>query len=106
MGKLYKLKKNYLDKLSPMGSTTRAILGDKKMDEITETTHPLGVQAETAYDAKRASEKALKDAEENPEPVVPLPDEEELDRVRRRRNARRSGGRASTVLSDDSRLGG
>jgi hypothetical protein len=38
--------------------------------------------------------------------VVPLPDEEELDRVRRRRNARRSGGRASTVLSDDSRLGG
>jgi hypothetical protein len=39
-------------------------------------------------------------------PVIPLPDEEELERVRRKRAARRAGGRASTVLSDDDRLGG
>jgi len=38
--------------------------------------------------------------------VIPLPDEEELERVRRRKAARRSGGRASTVLSEDNRLGG
>lgn len=37
--------------------------------------------------------------------VIPLPDEEELARVRRRKN--RGGGRASTVLtSDDEGLGG
>jgi len=40
------------------------------------------------------------------EGVIPLPDEDELERVRRRRNARRGGGRASTVLSDENRLGG
>lgn len=38
--------------------------------------------------------------------TIPLPDEDELERVRRKRNARRTGGRASTVLTDDDRLGG
>lgn len=39
------------------------------------------------------------------ETVIPLPDEEELERVRRRKN--RGGGRASTVLtSNDEGLGG
>lgn len=45
---------------------------------------------------------------EIPEPeeekVIPLPDEEELERIRRRKG--RGGGRASTVLTDDERLGG
>jgi hypothetical protein len=36
--------------------------------------------------------------------VIPLPDEEELERVRRRRA--RGGGRASTVLTSDEGLGG
>lgn len=63
-----------------------------------EATHPLGTQAEAAYDAKKASEKALKEAEEAP--VIPMPDEEEIARVRRRRSARRGGGRESTVLTD------
>lgn len=44
----------------------------------------------------------VKTAEE--EPAIPLADEEELARVRRRQ--RRSGGRSSTVLTDDERLGG
>lgn len=39
------------------------------------------------------------------EKVIPLPDEEELERQRRRKS--RGGGRASTVLtSDDEGLGG
>jgi hypothetical protein len=38
--------------------------------------------------------------------TIPLPDEEELERARRKRNAKRGGGRASTVLTDDERLGG
>lgn len=40
------------------------------------------------------------------EVVIPLPDEDELERVRRRRAAKRAGGRSSTVLSDDDGLGG
>lgn len=97
MGRLHKNVRKY-----SLGQRAGdAILGKETMDSI----HVLGNQAETAYDAAKASEKALKEAQENPEPVIPLPDEEELARVRRRRNARRAGGRASTVLSDD-RLGG
>lgn len=38
--------------------------------------------------------------------TIPLPDEDELERVRRKRAARRTGGRSSTVLTDDNRLGG
>ena len=38
--------------------------------------------------------------------AIPIPDETELERVRRKRAARRTGGRASTVLSDDNLLGG
>ena len=73
--------------------------------DIYEETHPLGTQAESAYDATQAAEKALKTAEDTP--VVPLPDEEELARVRRRDNARRrSSGRSSTILSDSDALGG
>ena len=45
---------------------------------------------------------------EIPEPeeekVIPLPDEEELERIRRRKG--RGGGRASTVLTSDEKLGG
>lgn len=35
------------------------------------------------------------------EAAIPLPDEEELARIRRRRAASRGGGRSSTVLSED-----
>lgn len=37
--------------------------------------------------------------------AIPMPDEEELERVNRRRNSRRAGGRASTVLTEEDRLG-
>lgn len=42
--------------------------------------------------------------EQEEERVIPLADEEELERIRRRKG--RGGGRASTVLTDDERLGG
>ena len=35
------------------------------------------------------------------EQAIPLPDEEELARIRRRRAAGRGGGRSSTVMSED-----
>lgn len=92
MGKLHKT----LKQLSPVYH-----LDHEVYDEL----HPMGTQAETAYDAKVASEKALKEAEN--QPTIPLPDEEELARVRRRENARRRGsGRSSTVYGDSDSMGG
>jgi c-di-GMP-binding flagellar brake protein YcgR len=96
MGRLHKNVRKY----SLGQKAGDAIIGKDNMDAI----HVLGSQAEASYDAKKASEKALKDAEH--EPVIPLPDEEQIERVRRRRNARRGGGRASTVLSDSAGYGG
>lgn len=95
MGSLHKKLKKY----SPGAATERAVLGDDTFDQL----HPLGTQAESAYDASKAAEAAAADAEK--QAAIPLPDEEELERQRRRRNSRRGGGRASTVLSDEDRLG-
>jgi hypothetical protein len=75
-----------------------AIIGEKTTydDPSTSARYP-GRRVRTM--PSKASEKALQDAEEDPEPVIPLPDEEELARVTRRlREARRTGGRSSTVL--------
>lgn len=96
MGKLHKAVKKY-----SLGSrVAQGIIGKENYESI----HPLGEQAEAAYDAKKASEKALADAEN--EPVQVMPDEEEIARVKRRRSARRGGGRSATVLSDADSLGG
>lgn len=91
MGRLHKNVRKY----SLGQKAGDAILGKKTMDDI----HVMGGSAEAAYDANKASEKAIKEAAN--QPVIPMADEEELERVRRRRNARRSGGRASTVLTDE-----
>jgi hypothetical protein len=70
--------------------------------------HPMGTQAEGAYDLKKEQEKALKDLEANPsKDVIPMADEEELERARRRRGARmRGAGRASTALAQEEGFGG
>ncbi len=39
------------------------------------------------------------------DPVLPMPDEEEIKRSRRRSASSRGGGRASTILTDGDRLG-
>jgi hypothetical protein len=80
-------------------SIGRRIFGDKTFDDF----HPYGTQMVAQDDAIKASERAA--AEAANQPVIPLPDEEELARIRRRKN--RGGGRAATVLtSDEERLGG
>jgi hypothetical protein len=94
MGKLHKTLKKY----SPGARLERETLGDKTFDQL----HPLGTQTEAAYDAAKASEKALAEAEA----VIPIPDEEELARQRRRANARRRGSSSSNVYTEDDRLGG
>lgn len=76
-----------------------ALIDKKSFDQM----HPIGTQAVAAQDAAKAAEKVLEEAEA--EPVIPIADEEELARIRRRR-ARRSGGRSSTILTDDETFGG
>ncbi len=87
MGKLYKNAKKY----SVAANFEKAVVGEETRDAL----HPLGESTEQAYDAKKAAEKAVKDAENAP--IIPVADEEELRRARRRRPS--GGGRASTVLS-------
>lgn len=65
---------------------------DKKIAEENISTHE-------SLDRRMNPQVATED-----ETVIPLADEEELARVRRRQ--RRSGGRSSTVLTDDEKLGG
>jgi predicted Zn-dependent peptidase len=75
--------------------------------DLYDQLQPLGAQTETANAIKKEQEKALKELEANPgKDVIPMVDEEELARVRRRRIARRSGGRASTMLAPEERFGG
>ena len=93
MGRLHKTVKKGL-----AGRAIRGIVGEKTFDQA----HFLGSSLEKQYDATKAAERQA--AAIANEPAIPLPDEEELARQRRR--TRRSGGRASTVLTDDERLGG
>jgi hypothetical protein len=80
----------------------QAIVGEKNYDSV----HFLGTSAVKQRDATKAAEQAAQDAQaEADKPAIPLPDEEELARLRRRRG--KGGGRAATVLTDDSeKLGG
>ena len=94
MGKMRKLWK----KTDPSQLLIRKTVGDKAYDQLS----PLGAQMEAQQDAADRAEKAAQEAAN--EKPIPLPDEEELARVRRRQNSRR-GGRASTVLSESDRLG-
>lgn len=90
MGKLHKTTKKY--------SIGRRVIGEKTFDDI----HPIGASMEKQYDATKAAERQA--AAIANESAIPLPDEEELARQRRRKG--RGGGRASTVLTDDEKLGG
>jgi hypothetical protein len=99
MGQLMKTLKK-----TPVGKLDRSLMkrvsgSDKTWDQL----HPLEKGVEDQYDARKATEKAAAEVENAP--VIPLPDEEELERVNRRRGAKRGGGRASTVLTDEA-LGG
>ena len=88
MGKLYKMGKKGLG-----NQVIRKVIGEKTFD----TLHPIGRTFEKSYDATKAAESAASAAAN--ETAIPLPDEEELARIRRRR-ARR-GAREATTLSDD-----
>lgn len=84
-----------------------SLLGNVLDKKTYQDIHPIGTQAEAAYDLKKDQEKALKELEAEPaKDVIPMPDEEELARARRRRNARMRGGRASTSLAQDEGFGG
>lgn len=87
MAKLHKFTK----RVSISQRLLRKTLGEKTYDQF----HPIGtalVNAETPV---------------APPPVVPMPDEEDIRRARRRSTVAQLGrsGRAATILSDSDRLG-
>lgn len=90
MGKLVKKAKKY----EPGAVVQKALIGEENFD----TLHPIASGMEQQYDAAKAAEAAAFEAENKP--AIPLPDEEELARIRRRR-ARRGGGRESTQLASE-----
>lgn len=102
MAKLHQNITKAMKKTSPSYAVSKAVLGEDKTQEIYDKVHPIGTQLVEARDQAKAAEAAAA-AEEN-EPTIPLPDEEELARVRRRR-ARRSTGRESTMLTNQERFG-
>ncbi len=99
MGKLHKTAQKWT-----LGNKAiKAVAGEDFYDSI----HPLGTQSEAAYDATKAAEQALKDAQDPVKnPVIPVADEAELARQRRRRNASRRGSTSSNIYTSDERLGG
>ncbi len=98
MGKIYKKVRKH-KWLSPAGLAAEA-----GGNEMFDTMHPLGTQAEAQYDATEAAKQTLKEVEEAP--VIPIADEEELAKQRRRRNASRRGSSSSNIYTSDERLGG
>jgi hypothetical protein len=90
MAKLYKFSKQ-----EPTHAAFRKAVGDETFNQL----HPIGSSLEQQADAADAASKAAADAASKP--TIPLPDEDELARIRRRRAARRTGGRDSTVLTGD-----
>lgn len=92
MGKLHKTIKKY----DPSQKLERKILGEKNYDSL----HPLGTAAVAARDARKAAERAATDAAN--QPIMPIADEEELARSRKKMLSRKNRGRASTILASDS----
>ena len=92
MGKLHSNVKKY----SLAERSKRAIFGEKNYDQI----HPLGTSMVKQRDATKQAERAATAAAN--EPVMPIADEEELARSRKKVLSRRNRGRASTILANDS----
>lgn len=91
MGKLH----SSLKKLNPLYHIDK---------DTYDSLHPMGTQAEAQYDARKASEKALKSIDT--EKVIPLPDDEEIQRNARRAASRKAGSSASTFMSSNYGFGG
>jgi hypothetical protein len=89
MGKLYKnMQKTPIDKVKK-----KLLGGQSNYDAV----HFIGRSAEKSYDATKDAENAATAAAN--EPAIPMADEEELARIRRRR-ARR-GARETNTLTDE-----
>lgn len=76
----------------------RSVVGQDTYNQF----HPIGTALVQQDNAAKAAEQAAQDAADKP--AIPLPDEEELARIRRRR-ARRPGSRDSTILTGDDVFG-
>lgn len=92
MGKLHSNIKKY----SLAERAARSVVGEKTYDQL----HPLGTSLVKQRNATKAAERAATDAAN--EPVMPIADDEELQRSKRKALSRRNRGRASTILASDS----
>lgn len=92
MAKLHSNVKKY----DPTQKLLRKTLGDKNYDKA----HFLGTSAVASRDARKAAERAARDAAN--EPIMPIADEEELRRNKKKMLSRKNRGRASTILASDS----
>lgn len=89
-----KLHQN-ISKYSLSQQANKKIFGKKAYD----TAHFMGTNAVKQRDATMAAERAKTDAENAP--VMPIADDEELQRAKRKGLSRRNRGRASTILGSD-----
>lgn len=89
LGRVHKFASNSLSQRA-----LRSVFGKKTYDSL----HPLGTQGVAALDLEKAAAQ--------PATVIPLPDEDQLARIRRRRASQRGGGRDSTQLVDSSQTFG
>lgn len=97
MAKLHSNIKKLVTKTDLIQVAHRKIVGEEKYDKTYDKFHPLGTQAVEAREAKKAAEQELADVQE--EKVMPIADDEELTRAKRKALARRQSlGRSSTIL--------
>lgn len=87
---------------SAIRNTLQKLTRPKKKGGSTAVEGSLGEMARRSSSASSVVRSVFSNIIEkkaNLPPVIPMPDEEEIKRVQRRRNARRTGGRSSTVLT-------
>jgi hypothetical protein len=94
MGKLYTKAR----KFDPTRVLIKKVHGEKHMKNY-DGTHIIGESLKKQSDATEEAKKAAQAAAN--EPVIPMADDEELARIRRRRASRSRGSRSSTDLTGD-----
>lgn len=85
--------------MSGIGKTVKKIIPKElqKLDPVGTKINKEGIRTFESINPKMPSAEAG--------PVIPMPDEDEIRRNKRRGQAARGGGRASTILTESDRLG-
>lgn len=92
--------------MTKLHKTISKAIPKEMRDPIDKKISKENISAHESLGRRMDPAKAMEGQEQ--EPVIPLPDEEDIRRSKRRGTAARGGGRASTVLTggNQDRLGG